>query len=120
MRGYQLARQWPVGRAIEASPNGLTVAELAKQEETGLGTIYQDLEDLQADSFSLYIERVNRSNRWAFRDIFKFKIPPPFLPSLDRDESTVKSLAGNNVNEDGNCVVPLGKPSRAKVGAWED
>lgn len=30
MRGDQLARQWRVIRAIEASPVGLTVAEIAK------------------------------------------------------------------------------------------
>jgi hypothetical protein len=29
MRGDQLARQWRVIRAIEASPNGLTMAEIA-------------------------------------------------------------------------------------------
>ena len=29
MRGDQLARQWRVIRAVEASPNGLTVAEIA-------------------------------------------------------------------------------------------
>jgi len=35
MRGDQLARQWRLIRAIEASPNGLTVAEIVKREETG-------------------------------------------------------------------------------------
>ena len=35
MRGDQLSRQWRVIRAIEASPNGLTVAEIAQREETG-------------------------------------------------------------------------------------
>jgi hypothetical protein len=29
MRGDQLARQWRVIRAIEASPNGLTMVEIA-------------------------------------------------------------------------------------------
>jgi len=29
MRGDELARQWRVIRAIEASPNGLTMAEIA-------------------------------------------------------------------------------------------
>jgi transposase len=44
MRGDQLARQWRVIRAIEASSNGLTVAEIANREETGIRTIYRDLE----------------------------------------------------------------------------
>ncbi len=33
MRGDQLARQWRIARAIEVSPGGLTVAELAQREE---------------------------------------------------------------------------------------
>jgi len=48
MRGDQLTHQWRVIRAIEASPNGLTVAEIAQREETGIRTIYRDLETLQA------------------------------------------------------------------------
>jgi predicted DNA-binding transcriptional regulator YafY len=78
MRGDQLARQWRVIRAIEASPGGLTVTEIAEREETGIRTIYRDLEALQAAGFPLYNEKVEHSNRWAFIDTFKFKIPPPF------------------------------------------
>jgi predicted DNA-binding transcriptional regulator YafY len=78
MRGDQLARQWRVIRAIEASPSGLTVAEIAKREETGIRTIYRDLEALQAAGFPLYTEKVDKANRWAFIDTYKFKIPAPF------------------------------------------
>jgi predicted DNA-binding transcriptional regulator YafY len=78
MRGDQLSRQWRVVRAIEASPKGLTVAEFAKREETGIRTIYRDPEALRAPGSSLCTERVDRSNRWAFADTFSFKIPPPF------------------------------------------
>jgi predicted DNA-binding transcriptional regulator YafY len=78
MRGDQLARQWRVIRAIEASTNGLTVAEIANREETGIRTIYRDLEALQAAGFPLYTERVDKANRWAFVDTYKFKIPAPF------------------------------------------
>jgi predicted DNA-binding transcriptional regulator YafY len=78
MRGDQLARQWRIIRAIEASPNGLTVTEIAQREETGIRTIYRDLEALQAAGFPLYTEKVERATRWAFIDTFKFKIPPPF------------------------------------------
>ena len=48
MRGDQLARQWRVIRAIEASPDGLTVSEIAKREEIGIRTFYQDLEALRS------------------------------------------------------------------------
>jgi predicted DNA-binding transcriptional regulator YafY len=78
MRGDRLARQWRIIRAIGASSNGLTVTEIAQREETGIRTIYRDLEALQAEGFPLYTERVERSNRWAFIDTFKFEIPPPF------------------------------------------
>ena len=79
MRGDHLSRQWRVIRAIEASPKGLTVAEIAKEEKTGIRTIYRDLEALQAAGFPLCTERADRFNRWAFIDTFKFKIPPPFI-----------------------------------------
>ena len=47
-----------------------------RREETGIRTIYRDLESLQAAGFPLYTERIDRVNRWAFIDTFKFKIPP--------------------------------------------
>ena len=77
MRGDQLARQWRIIRAIEASPNGLTVTEIAQREETGFRTIYRDLEALQAAGCSLYTERVEEPNRQPSIDTFKSKIPPP-------------------------------------------
>jgi predicted DNA-binding transcriptional regulator YafY len=78
MRGDQLSRKWRVIRTIKASPNGLTVAEIAKREETGMRTTYRDLEALRAAGFPLYTERVDRSNRWAFIDTFSLKILRPF------------------------------------------
>jgi hypothetical protein len=44
MRGDQLARQWRIIRSVEARSNGLPVAEITKGEETGIRTIYRDLE----------------------------------------------------------------------------
>ncbi len=82
MRGDQLARQWRIIRAIEASPNGLTITEIAQREETGIRTIYRDLEALQAAGFPLYTEKVERATRWAFIDTFKFRIPPPFTLTM--------------------------------------
>ena len=51
MPGDHLARERGIFRAIEASPNGLTVTEIAQREETGIRTIYRDLEALQAAGF---------------------------------------------------------------------
>jgi predicted DNA-binding transcriptional regulator YafY len=78
MRGDQLASHWRIMLAIEASPNGLTVTEIAQREETGFRTIYHDLEVLQSAGFHLCTVRVDRANRWAFKDAFKSKIPPSF------------------------------------------
>jgi predicted DNA-binding transcriptional regulator YafY len=78
MRGDQLARERGIFREFEASPNGLPVTEIAQREETGIRTIYRDLEALQAAGFPLYTERTEKANGWAFIDTFKFKIPPPF------------------------------------------
>ena len=85
MRGDHLARRWRIIWAIEGSPNGLTVAEIAKREETGIPSIHRELEVLQAAGFPLYTERVKRGNRWAFIDTFKFKIPPVFSISLQSE-----------------------------------
>ncbi len=43
MRGDQLARQRRIIRSIEASPNGLTVAQVAQREGIGQRTTYRDL-----------------------------------------------------------------------------
>ena len=81
MRGDQLARQWRIIRAIEASLNGLTVKEIAQREETRIRAIYRDLEALQALGFPLYRERADRTNRRALIDAFNFKSTPPFTLS---------------------------------------
>ncbi|MBU0515472.1 MAG: transcriptional regulator, partial [Proteobacteria bacterium] len=78
MRGDQLARQWRILRHIESSRQGLTVAELAEREEISPRTVYRDLEALEAAGFPLYTEKVERSQRWAFIDTYKFKVPQPF------------------------------------------
>jgi hypothetical protein len=78
MRGDHLARQWCIIRAIEASPDGLTVTEIAQRDEIGFRTIYQNLEAIQAPRSPLYTERVIGPNRWAFIGTFEFKIPPIF------------------------------------------
>ena len=99
MRGDQLARQWRIIRSVEASPNGLTVAEVAQREETGIRIIYRDMEALQAAGFPLYTEKVGLARRrWAFIDSFKLKIPPPFtltqLMSLYFYEDLVRVFRG--------------------------
>ena len=68
MQGDQLSRQWRTIRKIEASPNGLTVTEIAQREETGIRTIYRDLEVL----YPRYHAKAQR----APSEIFKILFPP--------------------------------------------
>ena len=121
MRGDQLARQWRVIRAIELSPNGLTVAEIAQKEETGARTIYRDLEALQAVGFPLFTEKVERATRWAFIDTFKFKIPPHFtlteLISLYFYKDLVRVLKGTPFYESLDSVFK--KVQFIEINLWE-
>ncbi len=78
MRGDQLARQWRILRLIEVGGSGLTVAELADQEEISLRTAYRDVEALQEAGFPLYCEKIDGKIRWAFVDTYKFTVPQPF------------------------------------------
>ena len=121
MRGDQLARQWPIIRAIEASSNGLAVTEIAQREETGIRTIYPDLEVLQAAGFSLYTEKVERATRWAFIDTFKFKIPPPFtlteLMSLYFYKKLVRALKETHCSDSLDLVSK--KVQSIEINLWE-
>ena len=78
MRGDQLSRQWRILRSIEASVNGLTVAEIAEQEEVSLRTAYRDIETLEMAGFPLYHDKIDKTKKWFFVDTYKFKLPEPF------------------------------------------
>ena len=86
MRGNQLTRLWRVVRAIEASPNGLTVAEIAQREETGIRTIYRDLEAL----FPRYHAKAQR----APSEIFKILFPPLKIFLLLQHSRTILCVFG--------------------------
>ena len=92
MRGDQLARQWRIIRAIEASPNGLTVTEIAQREETGIRTIYRDLEALQAAGL-LYPchAKAQRAPREIFRLLLSFL--DIFLAPSDLIRKTIKEFS---------------------------
>ena len=55
MRGGQSVRQWRIIRAKGVSPNGLTVAEIATREETGVRTINRTVDGGRSGKFALYI-----------------------------------------------------------------
>jgi hypothetical protein len=75
MRGNQLSYQWRVIWVIEASPKGLTVTGIAKREESDIRTNDRAPKALLAEDFPFYTERVERPNRSALTNIFKFQFP---------------------------------------------
>jgi hypothetical protein len=68
MRGDQLGRQQGIIRAIKASPNGLTVTEIAQREETGIRTIYRELEAHHPPGHA----KARRAPREVFRLLLSF------------------------------------------------
>jgi predicted DNA-binding transcriptional regulator YafY len=78
MRGNQLTRQWRILRLIEASRNGLTVAEVNERVGGSPRTTYRDLDDLQNAGFPLYAESSKSGSRWKFVEDYKLKLPTPF------------------------------------------
>ena len=62
MRGQRLPRQRCIIRAVEASPNGLTVPEISHRGETGFRKIYRDLDALQGAGFPLHAQSVEKAN----------------------------------------------------------
>jgi len=90
MRGDQLSRQWRVIRATEVSPNGVTVAEMAKREETGIRTIYRDLEDHHSPGHA----KARSAPREIFRVLLAFL--DIFFPPLHSFRKTMKGFAAKN------------------------
>ena len=81
MRGDPLSRQWRLMKAIAASSNGISVGELAQQEEVEPRTVYRDLEVLQEAGFPIFPERQGRSQRWRMMDTTrssKQQVPAPY------------------------------------------
>jgi len=77
-RGDQLARQWRIIQKLVASKHGKTVAELGREENCTLRTIYRDLEALQEAGFPIYQEREDGKSIWAMVDEWKHHLPVPF------------------------------------------
>ena len=82
-RGDQLARQWRIIQLLISYRMGKSAADLAKELEYGVRTIYRDLEALQVAGFPLYSEKVGGKSLWSVLDNVKHQIPVPFtLPEL--------------------------------------
>ena len=73
MRGDQLAPQWQVTWAIEARPNGLTMAEIAAYDGTG-GPIEEALQKPVPKAGMGFFVKEGRS-QWFFGCFFKVAGP---------------------------------------------
>jgi len=88
MQGDQLGRERGIFRAIEASPNGLTVTEIAQREETGIRTIYRDLEAFQPKGHA----KAQSTPREIFRLLLSFL--DIFLTSSHSIRKAIKGFSG--------------------------
>jgi len=57
MRGDQLARQWRILWTIESANHGVTVAQLAAEEDCSPRTIWRDFPSIQAAGSSCLLSR---------------------------------------------------------------
>lgn len=77
-----MARQWRLIKAIASANQGITAAQLAKQEEVELRTVYRDIQTLQDAGFPLYGKKEGRSTKWSLVDSAKGKgLPAPYTVS---------------------------------------
>jgi predicted DNA-binding transcriptional regulator YafY len=65
-------------RTIESSKHGVTVAQLAAEEDCHTRTIWRDLAAIQSAGFPLYSEKDGSKSRYCFVEGYKFHLPVPF------------------------------------------
>jgi len=68
-------------RLIESRTQGISAAELARELEVPLRTVYRDLEAIQDAGFPLYSERDGAGSSWRLLDTFKKHFPLPLTPT---------------------------------------
>lgn len=78
MRGDRLARQWRIIQLLTHSRSGLGAAEIAKQLDEPVRSIYRDLEALQKAGFPFYTSRDGRHSRWKVMEGYELKMAVPF------------------------------------------
>ncbi len=78
-RGDQLARLLRIVQTLASTRGGVTVGELAREEDCSPRTIYRDLSALEKAGFPLYKEETGRS-LWKFVDGYRLHTPIPFAP----------------------------------------
>lgn len=80
-RGDHLARLLRIVQALSLRRGGVTVGELAREEDCSPRTIYRDLDALQKAGFPLYVDKENPNRAlWKFVDGYRLHTPIPFAP----------------------------------------
>jgi predicted DNA-binding transcriptional regulator YafY len=77
MRGSQIARQWKIIRLMETRKQGLSGADLARELDVPLRTVYRDLDVIHEAGFPLYSDKYGKTSVWKMLDTFKndFSLP---------------------------------------------
>lgn len=102
-RQDQLRRTWRLLTLLDAHRQGLTVAELARELDVSVRTLYRDLQTLQRADFPIYSERIAREVQWRFVEGYRFSRHPPFsaeeLAALELSRDALRPLEGTWVGE---------------------
>ena len=77
-REGQIARILRIIQLMASRKTGVTVGELAKEEDCSPRTIYRDLEAIQLAGFPVYNEKEGNSTLWRFVDGYRLYMPIPF------------------------------------------
>jgi predicted DNA-binding transcriptional regulator YafY len=102
MRGDRLARQWRIIQLLTHSRSGLGAAEIAKQLNEPVRSIYRDLEALQKAGFPFYTSREGRHSRWRVMEGYQLKMAVPFtleeLKVLEVARYLIRSLSRGSLS----------------------
>lgn len=102
-RYQQVVRQWRLLRRLEAASDGLSVAELCREEGGAARNTYRDLEALQAAGFPIYNSIEDGRSRWRLSDSYRARGGVPValseLLALRCARSALESLEGSSFHE---------------------
>lgn len=73
----QLVRQWKILRILQASKQGVSVANMSEKVQHSKRGIYRDLSTLLSCGFPLYSEKTDNGTVWKHLDVNKFNFTLP-------------------------------------------
>lgn len=73
----QLVRQWKILRILQASKQGVSVADMSEKVQHSKRGIYRDLSTLLSSGFPIYSEKTDNGTVWKHLDVNKFNFTLP-------------------------------------------